>query len=232
MHRRLDGAAIVRSLDSDPASQIPNTGFQWVGVGFHTDAQLPVWKPATTFGLLGFGAKNVGVRCPQSSRWIVRESMNTQSAVARRGAEARLRALVARFAPAHERLVGTARRWLRKRLPTAHEVVYGYRDNFVISFSPNEHGYAGVFALRGDVHGVRLYFNQGKGLPDSEKLLQGSGSLVRWIPLESAATLKHPAVVALVDAALARNRVPFAATGRGPVIIQSLGPKPPLGSTA
>ena len=53
---------------------------------------------------------------------------STQSAVARRSAEAELRTLIAKFAPAHLRLVGAMRRWLRKRLPTAHEVVYEYRD--------------------------------------------------------------------------------------------------------
>ena len=53
---------------------------------------------------------------------------STQSAVARRSAEAELRTLIAKFAPAHLRLIGAMRRWLRKRLPTAHEVVYEYRD--------------------------------------------------------------------------------------------------------
>ena len=137
---------------------------------------------------------------------------NTQSTAARRSAEAQLRGLVTKFSPEHQRLVATTRRWLRKRLPAAHEVVYEYRDCFVVSCSPNEHGYAGVFAIRGDRNGVRLYFNQGKGLPDPEKLLQGSANLVRWIQLEGASTLARPAVLGLVDEALARNRVPFART--------------------
>ena len=58
-------------------------------------------------------------------------------------------------------------------------------------------------------------------MPDPEKLLQGSASQVRWIPLESAATLAHPAVARLIDEALARNRVPFARTGRGPVVVRA-----------
>ena len=146
--------------------------------------------------------------------------MNTQTAGERRAAEARVRGLIAQFAPAHQRLIGTTRRWLRKRLPTAHEVVYEYRDCFVISHSPNGHGYEGVLALRADAAGVRLYFNQGKGLPDPEKLLRGSGNQTRWIQLEGPATLVRPAVVGLIDAAIARNRAPFARTGRGPVVIR------------
>src|SRR5436190_22166248 len=98
--------------------------------------------------------------------------LSTQSAVARRSAEAELRTLIAKFAPAHLRLIGAMRRWLRNRLPTAHEVVYEYRDCFVISFSPNEHGYEGVLAIRASANGVSLYFNQGRDLPDPAKLLQ------------------------------------------------------------
>jgi hypothetical protein len=151
--------------------------------------------------------------------------LSIQSAAARRTAEAELRRLIGKFAPAHLRLVGAMRRWLRKRLPTAHEVVYEYRDCFVISCSPNEHGYEGVLGIRASADGVRLYFNRGKGLPDPEKLLQGSGKQTRWIHVEGASTLARPAVARLIDEALARNRVPFASTGRGPVLLRSVSTK-------
>ena len=153
--------------------------------------------------------------------------LSTQSAVARRSAEAQLRGLIAKFAPAHQRLIGAVRRWLQRRLPTAHELVYEYRDCFVISCSPNEHGYEGVFAIRASANGVRLYFNFGKRLPDPEKLLRGSGTQTRWIHLEGASTLAGPAVVRLVEEAIARNGVPFARTGRGPVVIRSGSAKQP-----
>ena len=152
---------------------------------------------------------------------------STQSAVARRSAEAELRTLIAKFAPAHLRLIGAMRRSLRKRLPTAHEVVYEYRNlgAVVISFSPNEHGYEGALAIRADADGVNLYFNQGKELPDPAKLLQGSGSQCRSIDLEGASTLARPEVARLIDEAIARNRVPFAPAGRGSVVIRSTSAK-------
>lgn len=153
--------------------------------------------------------------------------LTTQPAAARRAAEAHLRGLIIRFASSHRRLVGTTRRWLRKRLPAAHEVVYEYSGFLVISYSPNAHGYEGVFALRAGAEGVRLYFNQGKGLPDPENLLQGSGNHTRWIQPAGASTLARPAIVRLVDEALIRNRVPFARSGRGPVIIRPTSTKPP-----
>jgi hypothetical protein len=74
----------------------------------------------------------VGVEVPGS----------TQTAGEQRSAEAQLRTLIDMFAPAQLRLIAAIRRWLRKRLPTAHEVVYEYRDWFVISYLPNERGYA------------------------------------------------------------------------------------------
>ena len=150
---------------------------------------------------------------------------STQSAAARRAAEAEMRRLIAKFSPAQHRLIGAMRRSLRKRLPSAHEVVYEYRDCFVISFSPNEHGYEGVLTLCASAEGARLYFNRGKGLADPEKLLQGSGKQTRWLHIEGASTLVRPAVAGLLDAAIARNEVPFASTGRGPVVIRAVSAK-------
>ena len=143
---------------------------------------------------------------------------STQSAVERRSAESELRTLIAKFAPAHLRLVAAMRRSLRKRLPTAHEVVYEYRDWFVISYSPTEHGYEGVLAIHGSTDGVKLYFTRGKELPDPEKLLQGS-SQTRFIDVEAASTLARPDVAALIDEAIARNPVPFESAGRGSVVM-------------
>ena len=119
------------------------------------------------------------------------------------------------------------RRSLRKRLPTAHEVVYEYHNlgAVVISFSPNEHGYEGVLAIRASANGVKLYFNRGKELSDPEKLLQGSGKQTRSIDVEGASTLARPAVARLIEEAIARNRVPFSRGGRGSVVIRSASAK-------
>lgn len=150
---------------------------------------------------------------------------NTQSAAERRAAEAELRRLMIRFSRSRQRLVAAVRRWVRRRLPAAHEVVYDYRDCFIVSFSPSERGYEGVLAIRGDGTGVRLYFNRGRELPDPANLLQGSGGQTRWIPVERTATLTLPAVVDLVNAALAHNAVPFAPSGRGSVVVRSTSAK-------
>ncbi len=150
---------------------------------------------------------------------------STQSAAERRSAEAELRMLIDQFASAHSRLIDSMRRRLRKRLPTAHEVVYEYRDCFVISYSPDERGYEGALAIRGSADGVKLYFNRGKELPDPAKLLQGSGNQTRLIHVEGASTLARPEVARLIEEAIARNHVPFAPVGRGSMIIRSTSAK-------
>jgi hypothetical protein len=168
----------------------------------------------------------VAKRRGQETRAERVEATGSQAAAAKRAAEAELTTLIDKHAPTHQRLISAMRRLLRKRLPTAFEIVYEY-DNLgavVISFSPSEQGYEGVLALRATAEGVKLYFTQGKDLPDPEKLLQGSAN-ARWISVEAAATLKHPEVVSLIDEALARNRVPFASSGRGAVMIQSTSTK-------
>ncbi|HLH55246.1 MAG TPA: hypothetical protein VKY92_16705 [Verrucomicrobiae bacterium] len=153
--------------------------------------------------------------------------LTAQSAAERRSAETQLHGFIDRFAPAHQRPIAAMRRWLRKRLPTAHEVVYEYKDCFVISYSPNGHGYEGVLAIRGDAKGVELYFNRGKELPDPGKLLRGSGKQTRSIHLEGASTLADPVVARLIEEAIPRNRVPFARNGLGPVVIRSTSTKQP-----
>jgi len=151
----------------------------------------------------------------------IEASGSPQSAAARRSSELQLKTLVAKFAPAHLRLVGATRRWLRKRLPTAHEVVYEYRDFVVISYSPSGRGYEGVLAVRASGDAVKLYFNRGRELPDPAKLLRGSGGQARSIDLEGPSTLARPEVARLIDEAIARNRVPFARAGRGSVLIRT-----------
>lgn len=145
---------------------------------------------------------------------------STQSAAERRAAEAELRTLIAKFAPAHLRLIASMRRSLRKLMPTAHEIVYEYRSWLVISYSPSDRGYEGIFGIRADAEGVKLYFSAGKDLPDPERLLQGSAQ-ARFIAIEAASALARPAVARLIDEAIARNRVPFPEARSGPVVTLS-----------
>jgi hypothetical protein len=168
----------------------------------------------------------MSVKKEASGRRVEEEApAGTQSEVERRSAEAVLRTLIDKFAPTHLRLISAMRRELRKRLPTAHEVVYEYRDWFVISFSPNEHGYEGVLGIRASADGVKLFFNHANELTDPAKLLQGSGKQCRSMDVEGASTLARPEVARLIDGAIALNSVPFESAGRGSVVIRSTSDK-------
>jgi hypothetical protein len=168
----------------------------------------------------------MSVKKEASGSRSVKAPGSAQSSAERQSAEAELEALINKFAPQHLRLIGAMRKSLRKLLPTACEVVYEYSNQgaVVISFSPNEHGYDGVLAIRATADGVKLYFTRGKELPDPAKLLQGS-SQTRFIDVEGASTLTRPAVARLIDEAIACNRVPFARAGRGSVAFRSSAAK-------
>lgn len=149
-----------------------------------------------------------------------------QAADERQSAETQLISLISRIAPAYQQLVNTMRQVLRKRLPTAHEIVYEYNGFFVISVSPSERGYEGVFAIRASADGVKLYFNRAKELPDPLKLLRGTATQTRWIGMESGSTLAQPSVADLIEVAIAHSRVAFAPSGLGTVVIRPPSAKP------
>ena len=163
----------------------------------------------------------------KSSKAKVEAPRSAQSAAERKAAESELSTLIAEYTPTQLRLISAIRNSLQKRLPTANEVVYEYENlgAVVISYSPSERGYEGVLSLRGSEDGVKLYFTRGKELPDPGKLLRGSAN-VRWILLDSVSAIARPEVARLIDLAMARNRVPFPATGRGPVVIRAKSAKP------
>jgi len=157
--------------------------------------------------------------------------VSVRIAAAKREVELRVKALIAAHAADHAQLVSAVRQVVRKRLPTAFEIVYEYRSWIVISYSPSDNGHDGVLALRADADVVKFYFNRGKDLPDTERMLKGKGGLVRFIEVETAATLGLPAVKALIEEAIARSVKPFAVAGRGSVIIRSAATKKTVAKT-
>jgi hypothetical protein len=134
---------------------------------------------------------------------------------------AQLKALIEKCDPRHQSLIRSVRSALRKRLPTANELVYDYPNSLVISYSPSEHGIEGIVSTAARPSGVDLYFNQGNRLPDPKKLLMGSGRQVRFIHVEAASRLAHPDVKTLIAAAIKASGVPLPSTGGGKLIIRT-----------
>jgi hypothetical protein len=137
-------------------------------------------------------------------------------------AEEQLKSFIDKFDPKHQALIRALRKTLRKRLPTANELVYDNYNFFVIGFSPTERPSDTIVSIAAAANGVGLAFYRGATLPDPHKFLLGSGAQNRFVRLESAARLADPQVKALIDAAVAQSKTPLPAQGRGKLIIRSV----------
>lgn len=122
-------------------------------------------------------------------------------------------------------MIRSARKALRKRLPTANELVYDNYNFFVIGYCPTERPSDCIVSLAAAANGVGLSFYYGASLPDPHKVLLGSGSQNRFIRLESAATLADPWVEELIAAAIAQAETPLRASGKGKLVIRSISKK-------
>jgi hypothetical protein len=140
-------------------------------------------------------------------------------------AEKQLEAFMGKFDAKDQRLIRAVRRAVRRRFPTAHELVYDNYNFFVIGYSPTERPSDAIVSIAARANGVGLCFIRGASLPDPGKLLLGSGNQTRFIRLPSADVLARPEVEALVAAAITRAKTPLSATGRGKLIIRSVSAK-------
>jgi hypothetical protein len=136
-----------------------------------------------------------------------------------------LKGFIDKFDPAARTRIRAVRAALRRRFPTAHELVYDNYNFFVIGYSPTERASDTIVSLVAGANGVSLCFIYGATLPDPRHMLLGSGNQTRFIRLESAAVLTRPEVRALITAATKQSDTPLPVEGRGRVIIKSISAK-------
>jgi hypothetical protein len=117
--------------------------------------------------------------------------------------QAQLARFIDRYSPEISTLVRAALKKMRARLPGATELVYDNYNGLVIGFGPSDRSSDAIFSLAVYPRWANLFFLDGAQLEDPEGILKGSGSRVRRILLDSAATLDDPAVRALMTRALA-----------------------------
>ena len=103
-----------------------------------------------------------------------------------------LHTFIGRFDPAIQKVVREARAKLRRRLPTAIELVYDNYNALAIGFASSERASDAIVSLAVYARGVNLYFIYGVALADPHHLLLGSGNQGRFVRLESAAMLDRP----------------------------------------
>ena len=133
-----------------------------------------------------------------------------------------LAGFIAKFDPAIRKLARNARAVLRKRLPTAVELVYDNFQALAIGYCPTERMSDCILSLAIFPRGVSLSFFYGATLPDPHGILEGSGNQNRFVRLESAETLLRPDVEALIAAAIAQAVTPLPETGGGYTVIKSI----------
>lgn len=113
-----------------------------------------------------------------------------------------LAGFIAKFTPEVAALAEEVLAKMRQRLPGAIELVYDNYNALAIGFGPNERASDAIFSIALFPRWVSLFFLHGASLNDPQKLLKGSGKVVRHIVLENAAVLDQPAVRALMAQAL------------------------------
>src|SRR6202021_2548530 len=135
--------------------------------------------------------------------------------------EDQLESFIDKFDPKNAALIRSVRKEMRKRFPTANELVYDNYNFFVIGYCSTERPSDCIVSIAAGANGVGLSFYYGASLP-------GTGSQNRFIRIESAATLANPRVEDLIAAAIAQAESPVPASGKGKLIIRSISQKQKL----
>jgi hypothetical protein len=154
-----------------------------------------------------------------------RTTQRTAKAASTEPPAKQLEGFIAKYDPAVAKLARACRAALRKRFPTALELVYDNYQFLAIGFSATEHASDCIVSLAVSPKGAALSFYYGATLPDPQKVLLGSGNQNRFIRLESAVMLSRPAVETLLRAAIAQAKTPLPKSGRGITVIKSVSAK-------
>jgi hypothetical protein len=139
--------------------------------------------------------------------------------------ETQLASYFAKYEPAMAKLGKALRAKLRARLPGLFEIVYMYENQgaLVISYSPTERGYEGVCSISVYPHVVKLGFGKGAQLAKSDpnKLLQGQGTMARYVELNSVADFDRAEIQSLIANAVKLAKLRLDPDARGAVIIKA-----------
>ena len=139
--------------------------------------------------------------------------------------EEQLAGFIDKFDSGNASLIRSVRKTLRRRMPTANELVYDNYNFFVIGYCSTERPSDCIVSIAAAANGVGLSFYRGASLPEPHGLLLGSGSQNRFVSIESAATLVQPGIEELIAVAIAQAANPLPAKGRGKLVIRSISKK-------
>jgi len=157
-------------------------------------------------------------------------SSTKQAPVSSADAKEQLDSFLAKYTPEIAAFARRALAKMRRIVPGAVELVYDNYNALAIGFGPSERASEAIFSIALYPSCVRLFFLQGKGLPDPAKRLEGSGNVVRSVRLfgEGEADtnlLDDPEIRELMNVALNRAKVPMLAGVRRKLMIKSASAK-------
>jgi len=139
---------------------------------------------------------------------------------------AQLAGFIAKYTPAIAKEGRAALARMRRMVPNSVQLVYDNYNGLVVGFGPTERpSQAVVSILLMPDHVTLCFIDDAPSLPDPEKLLEGSGNVVRHIRLSSARDLDRPAIRSLVAEAVKRAEVPFNPRQRATLVIKSISKK-------
>ena len=136
-------------------------------------------------------------------------------------AKQQLDSFIAKYSPEVAAVARKAFAWMRRKFPDADVLVYDNFNALAIGFGPNERTSGAVFSIALFPRWASLFFLQGAGLPDPNKLLKGGGKQARSIRLQNVELLDLPGVLALIDAEAARSGL-VPGLGSGKIVIKSI----------
>lgn len=137
-------------------------------------------------------------------------------------AERQLASFIGRYTPEIAALALEIRARMRAKYPSALELVYDNYNALAIGYAPGEKTSEAIFSIALYPQWVSLFFLQAKGLPDPDRILKGSGSVVKHLVLRAADDLEHPSVRGLMHEAVQRAKAPFTPHGTHRLIIKSV----------
>ena len=134
-------------------------------------------------------------------------------------------AFLARFNPEIVALVKGSLVRMRKRVPGAVELVYDNFNALMIGFGPTERASNAVFSIAIYPKWANLFFLRGASLEDPNRLLKGSGGVVRHLRLSDPRLIDEPFVRDLMQRALAQAPLPIDPKAKRRMVIRAVSAK-------
>ena len=132
---------------------------------------------------------------------------------------------LAKYDPRIVSFATAARRRARRLVPGGIEFVYDNYGALVFGYGPTERASQAVLSLALYPRWVTLCFLKGAALSDPQKLLRGSGNVVRHFRLNDPAQLEAPEVLRLIRQAIRAASPAFPADGPPRTVIKSVSAK-------